>query len=121
MPYRRTILVVEDDPDIRQLTAETLREEGCRVVAVERHSQALELLSTFRFGLVLADSEGVVPDPWAGLETVRDAAWPSSVVIYSAHSPERFAGYGERGFAGLLPKPFDLDELLAIVREHLPA
>jgi DNA-binding response OmpR family regulator len=121
VPHRRTIMVVEDEPDIRELTAVALRDEGYRVVAVADHAAALAHLRAFRFGLILADSEGVVADPWAGLQALRDAAGRSPVVIYSAHSPARFAGHAERGFARLLAKPFDLDDLLAIVRAHLPA
>jgi DNA-binding response OmpR family regulator len=121
VPYRRTILLVEDDPDLRELTAAALRDEGYRVVAVARHAEALAQLRAFRFGLVLADSEGMVADPWAGLEALLRAAGPTPVVIYSAHRPEVFADHAARGFAGLLVKPFDLDELLATVRAHLPA
>ncbi len=114
-------MVVEDHPDIRELTVAALRDEGYLVVAVAEYSEAITHLAAFRFGLILADSAGVVTEPWRSLEALRNAAGLTPVVIYTAHSPARFAGYAERGFAGFLAKPFDLDNLLAIVREHLPA
>lgn len=120
MPYRRTIMVVEDDQDIRELTAAALRDEGYRVVAVEHHADALTQLGAFRFGLILADSEGGIGDPWARLLELREAAGQAPVVIYSAHRAEMFADYAERGFAGFLAKPFNLEELLGAVREHVP-
>src|SRR4051812_2967051 len=120
MPHHRTILVVEDEPDICQVTAEVLRDAGYRVVVVARHEEALAHLRTSRFGLILADPAGILADPWAGLEALREAAGTSPVIIYSAHAPATFAGCCERGFAGFLAKPFDLDELLAIVQLHLP-
>lgn len=50
-----TILVVEDDPLIREVTEETLRTEGYRVVAVQDGQEALEALSQVRPDLILSD------------------------------------------------------------------
>lgn len=83
------------------------------------HADALVALAAFRFALVLADTAGATAaDPWSGLEAVRDAAGDTPVVVFSAHHPRVFADFHERGFAGLVAKPFDLDTLLATVR-HL--
>lgn len=116
-----TILVVEDDPSIAQLTSDTLGDEGYRVLTADTVEAARALLTAFRCGLVLSDTVGALsPDDatfWGGLETIRDAAHGAPVVIFSAHNPDRFAGYHRRGFAGLLPKPFDLDTLVATVRQ----
>ena len=115
-----TILVIEDDPSIAQLTSDTHGDEGYRVLVADTIDDACALLTACQCGLVLSDTVGGRSPAdvafWGGLETIRDAAQGTPVVIFSAHSADRFAGYRERGFACLLPKPFDLDDLLATVR-----
>ena len=79
-----------------------------------------------RVGLVLADpqlAEVGAPggDRWAGLEEIRALARGAPVVIFTAHGESDFADYEARGFAELLRKPFDFDELLAVARRYVPA
>jgi two-component system response regulator GlrR len=121
VPYHRaSILVIDDDPAILDLAAEALRDEGYRAVTLARHAEAVRHLAAFRFGVILADSAGAgAADPWTELEAVKTAAGDTPVLIFSAHHPSAFAGYAERGFAGVIAKPFDLDELLTTVRDTL--
>jgi DNA-binding NtrC family response regulator len=121
VPYRRaSILVIDDDLGIRDMAAEALRDEGYRAVTLVNHAEAVQYLRALRFGLILADSAGSgVADPWAALEAVKAAAGDTPVIIFSAHPPRVFAGYRERGFAGLIAKPFDLDDLLGTVKTVL--
>ena len=61
----KTILLVEDDPDIREVTAEILRESGYDVVEAEDGQGALELLHEMAKvpSLVLLDLSGTAPSP----------------------------------------------------------
>jgi DNA-binding NtrC family response regulator len=121
VPHRRiSVLIIDDEPAILDLAYETLRDEGYRAVTIASHGAALQHLTAFRFGLILADSPGALEaDPWPTLEAVKAAAGDTPVIIFSAHRADRFAGYAERGFAGIISKPFDLDELLATVEKVL--
>jgi len=117
-----TILVVEADADIRAITAEVLRDAGYRAVAAPTRAAAHTALRAVRFALVLSGTLGRGRPPhehWRALEALRDAAGATPVVIFTAHTPARFADHAARGFAGLVPKPFDVDELLAVVRAAL--
>ena len=118
MPHRRaSILIIDDDLDIRDMAGEALRDEGYRAVTLATHAEGVQRLAAVHFDLILADSAGAgVADPWAALEAVKAAAGHTPVIIFSAHAPHVFAGYAEHGFAGLTAKPFDLDDLLATVR-----
>ena len=125
MPHARTpcdgsaILVEEDEPDIRDLLAALLRDAGDRAVAAPGHAPALPLLAAARFAPVLADAEARgAGDParWDGLESLRAAAGGAPVATCSAHPPDAFADFAARGFAALVPKPSDADELLAAAR-----
>jgi DNA-binding NtrC family response regulator len=118
MPYHRaSILVIDDDPGIQDLTAQALRDEGYQAITFAGHAEAVQHLDAYRFGLILADSAGAgVADPWAALEAVKAAAGDTPVLIFSAHAPHVFAGHAEHGFAGVIAKPFDLDDFLETVK-----
>jgi DNA-binding response OmpR family regulator len=121
VPHRRaSILIIDDDPGIQDLTAQALRDEGYRALTLATHAEAVQHLAAFRFDLILADTAGATQtNPWPALEAVRAAAGQTPVLIFSAHRPDIFTGYAERGFAGVIAKPFDLDELLTTVQATL--
>jgi two-component system KDP operon response regulator KdpE len=115
------ILVADDDPAIAALVREVLEGAGYRVVVAPTHAAALAALAAGRHALVLCDTEGPVvggddPARWDSVQAVRAAAGDTPVAIFSAHPPRTFAGWRARGFAGLVSKPFDLDDLVATVR-----
>jgi CheY-like chemotaxis protein len=116
----RRILVAEDDAAIASLAREVLREAGYLVDVAATHAAALAVLATTRYALILTDTGEVLraadePAHWRSVETMRAAASGAPVVLFSAHAPSDFHGYRERGFAGLVSKPFDLETLVATV------
>lgn len=117
------VLVIEDDAAIRALVCEALGDAGYAVAAAGDLPQAVDALARARFDLVLADPLGPAAtepgtDRWAALTHLRDLAGGTPVVIFTAGRDGDFAGFEGRGFSDLLRKPFDLDELLALVRRH---
>ena len=117
------ILVVEDEPDIRQALAEELSDEGYQVdVAVDGHD-ALDKLSDTHPDLIISDIAMPRMDGLELLQRVRaDHPGLDAVpfVLLTAF------GYPEQEFAGrtngadlLLTKPIDFDELFASVEMQL--
>jgi CheY-like chemotaxis protein len=120
VPARPTILVADDDAAIAALVREVLEGEGYRVRVAPTRAAALAALAAGRYALILTDTEGVPvaddgPAHLRSVEAVLAAAGDTPVVIFSAHAPGAFDGHRERGFAGLVSKPFDLDDLLRAV------
>jgi CheY-like chemotaxis protein len=111
-----TILVVDHEQSILALVQDCLRDAGYRVVAAPCRGDALIALRSFRFDLVLAGTFAGVDraddDPWATVESIRQAAGGTPVAIFTAHNPCVYADFRERGFAGVIVKPFDLDTLV---------
>jgi two-component system response regulator GlrR len=121
-----TILVVDDEPTILELVGEALTEDGFRVTLAADLVGALDALDRERFDLVLADAlagsaADFTLDEWPALDTLRDRAAPARVVVFSAHPARHFAAASERGFAGFVAKPFDLDTLVASLNSYLAA
>ena len=115
----KTILIVDDDPDIRETLAELLQDEGYTVILASHGGEALEALRMNpKPALILLDLMMPIMDGWQfRTEQKRDpqiAAIP--VVIISATGRDD-AVFG-LGPAQFLKKPINLDQLLAAVEEH---
>jgi len=117
------ILVVDDQPDILELTAAVLEGAGYEVVTVGGGEEALDRLdSDPTFDLVLLDVNMPRMDGWETLRVVRAdtrlARLP--VVMFSVRGEMRDKVTGlQEGAADWIPKPFQLDELLFRVRRAL--
>ena len=111
---RESVLVVDDDADIRSLLTAVLEEAGYEVRAAADGAEALEVLATWRPGAVLLDLWMPRLDGWAFCE--RLAARPDledvAVVAMSAAANLRRPCRGVRPGA-TLEKPLDVPELLA--------
>jgi CheY-like chemotaxis protein len=122
-PLPLRLLVVEHDPATRTRVGACLGEEGYRVTEATSLDAALSALAAGSFDLVLADTffdpRSHDVDRWAGLDRLRMATGTTPLLIVSSHPRATFAGFAARGFAGLVPKPRALDQLLATVRDCL--
>lgn len=119
MPADTTILIVEDDADIRRMLASTLAGQGYRVGEASRGQDALRLLPDCSPALLLVDLG--LPDMDGG-ELVRRlrALTVAPIVIVSARQmeAEKVAAL-DAGADDFVTKPFGMPELLARVRAHL--
>jgi len=110
------ILLVEDDPVLRDFVADVLVDEGYRVLAAPDGAEALAILAGgARPSLVLLDMHMPVMDGWGFAEAYRRLPAPRAplVVMTAAHDTRERAD--AIGADGLLAKPFDLDDLLDAV------
>jgi two-component system chemotaxis response regulator CheY len=114
------ILVVDDDPTILATVSETLDMEGYPVVTATNGAEALEAVERDRPSMVLLDMRMPVLDGWGFIRAVRERGLNVRVVVMTAASDAR-RWAAEIGAQGVLPKPFELDELLATVERMGPA
>jgi CheY-like chemotaxis protein len=116
---RRTILIVDDDRDIREVTADALEAEGYLTATAGDGRAALEWLRAHRDEPCLVLLDLMMPDMDAAAfrkEQLRDPALADiAVVVFSAD-----AGVAEKaksmGAAGYVKKPVGLLDLLDVVR-----
>ncbi|HET9156553.1 MAG TPA: response regulator [Myxococcaceae bacterium] len=119
-PRYRSILLAEDDLDVRECLADVLLEAGCTVVQALDGADALTKLDEVeRPCLILLD---LVMPRIGGvefLERLREHPHASdfSVLLMSA-SPDPSGAEDYPGVVGMLRKPFDVDELLSGVGAH---
>ncbi|MFP2924530.1 response regulator [Pyxidicoccus sp. 3LG] len=111
---RRTVLVVEDDEDIRAAIAEILEGEGYEVAIASNGSEALDELQHLRRpSLILLDLMMPVMNGHEFLARIRDTPRLNTVPVLVLTAVSTEAPPGARG---LLRKPFIVEELLDAVR-----
>ena len=120
-PEDLTVLVVDDDPLIRQTAARALTHFGYRVLSAEDGASALGVLGTSPDGVHLAILDVVMPGGGAPLmERIREAHPDVRVLLSSGYGPagevRQMIDMGARGF---LQKPYEIRELKAAVEAAL--
>jgi two-component system, NtrC family, response regulator PilR len=119
-PRGAQVLVVDDEPDIRELLELTLVKMGLAVTGAGSITEAKELLKDQRFQLCLTDMR--LPDG-EGLELVRHIAALASdlpvAVITAYGSAENAVAALKAGAFDYVSKPVGLDQLRSLVRSAL--
>ncbi|MCH7820192.1 MAG: response regulator [Candidatus Marinimicrobia bacterium] len=114
------ILVVDDDPESRDILKRLLTLSDYEVESVKGGEEAVELLKRAEFKLVLTDLVMPGMDGIKLLSHVKSHYPDISVIIVTGRaSNESKKEALEIGVEGLLSKPFTRDQLLAIVSEAL--
>lgn len=112
------ILIADDDPDITDLLATILDEEGYRVDAVHTGTQVLERLkNASAYQVVLMDVTMPEMNGLDVLEQIRQKNIDVPVVMITANSTSSVAIRAmQMGAYDYLQKPFNLDEVLLVVK-----
>ncbi len=115
-----TILVVEDDPIIRQTVDYALRRAGFTTAGAGDGIEALEQAKKFRPDLILLDLMLPGIDGYEFAERVRTDDSEVAIIMVTALDTERDKVRGlDAGADDYITKPFSMDELLARVRANL--
>jgi CheY-like chemotaxis protein len=122
---RETLLVAEDEPDLRQMVAEVLRIQGYTVLEAASGREAIEVWEQADRPIDLLLTDMVMPGGIMGSELAErlTTQCPRLKVIYtSGYSPGmagKDASLLER--RNFLPKPYSIGKLAQFVRECLDA
>jgi DNA-binding response OmpR family regulator len=118
----RTLLVVDDDPVVRQLLAQILSSQGYQVLQAENPAEALRVASaTATIHLLLTDFS--MPGG-NGLDLTREfrAVHPKTpVLMVSGTMPKNLDKVAGLDHFEILGKPFEIDELFRKVRTLVDA
>ena len=111
-----TVLVVDDEPDLRTLYELTLLREGYRIETAGDLQEARQLLHNTRFDVVITDMR--LPDG-LGLELLQELKAqqrPERVIVMTAYgSAENAVEALKAGAFDYLTKPVDLKQFRAVV------
>ena len=117
-----TLLLIEDDPALRELLAETLEEGGYTVLVANDGAAALQIADEYAGAIHLIVTDVIMPGLTGrqAAETIKAARSEVEILFISGYTNDAIAKHGvlEPG-AKFLSKPFTPDELLRKVREVL--
>jgi excisionase family DNA binding protein len=115
------VLVVDDDPRLREYMRVNLEIEGYSVREAESADHALEAIDDQAPDLVLLDVVMPGVDGWQLLQKLQERHGSIPVIMFSGQVDEHSAAEAEeRGARGFVGKPFDPQELLSRAKALVP-
>jgi DNA-binding response OmpR family regulator len=125
-----SVLLIEDDRNIARVVAAILTSEGFVVHCLDRVEDQAVLDAVDRLNpdcLLLDSPPGADYGPsWDLARRLHERACPVPVIMFSAHSravaeaTENRSGRSRAAhFAGVIPKPFDIEALLGTIAESI--
>lgn len=115
---RGPILIVDDNPAIREILVEALQAAGHVVIAAEDGQEALELAQLAHPALVLLDLNMPVVSGFAFGDAARERGISAPVLLVTADPRAAQLAFDEQ-VVGIIPKPFDLDAVVDAVAQVL--
>jgi CheY-like chemotaxis protein len=113
-----SVLVVDDENDIREAVSELLAEEGYTVIAAEDGAAALKQLRAHHPDVVLLDLMMPGMNGWEFRAAQKGDPDLSKIPVIVLSALGRVSGIDAEGF---IQKPFEIQQLLDAVRAHTPA
>ena len=112
----KTILVIDDDPDVRHLLQRTLEHHGYSVVTAADGMRAVRAYELNRPAMLFVDL--MMPN-LDGEELLRVLGTPRPPIVLVTASVRREEVAERFGVEAALEKPFDLDTIRALAEEHI--
>jgi two-component system nitrogen regulation response regulator GlnG len=114
------LLVVEDEESLRRVLQRALEDEGYWVQTVATGDLARLALNETHFDVSLVDIKLPDADGLALLKEVKDTGVDTAMIVMTAQNTMRNAiGAMKNGAFDYITKPFDLDEVLVLVKRAM--
>ena len=113
------ILVVDDNPEVREFLLETLREGGYQSEGVADGLEAIDRLKAGGWELVLTDLQMPGLDGLALIRWLKENADQTPVILVTGSTDHPACAEAQAQGARCLHKPFQVDALLEAVGEVL--
>ena len=115
-----TIVVADDDADIRDILRDTLNTLGARVVTAEDGRECLDRIAQDAPDVLLLDIEMPIKSGLQVLQELRQRGNETTVIMITAYGTiERAVHAMKLGAYDFITKPFDLDHISLVVEKAL--
>ena len=119
-PDAPAVLIIDDDPNVRELVRRSLAKEGYQVETAANGALGLDSVRQRRPAAIILDVMMPGMDGWAVLAELKsDPALADIPVIMATILDDKHMGYA-LGATDYFTKPLDLTRLGAVVKKHLP-
>ncbi|HUP61148.1 MAG TPA: response regulator [Thermoanaerobaculia bacterium] len=119
---KKRVLVIDDDLPLRGMLAAALRQHGFQVLLAGDGAEGQRALTIHHPDIVLLDLAMPDVNGWDFLQRLQETGHLGQIpiVVLSAHVRVEPQALLQMGVAAILPKPFNLPELIELI-EHLAA
>ena len=115
-----TLLAVDDEPEIRNLTAEFAKSWGFKVLLAEDGEAAIDILKNQKPDVIISDMAMPIKDGFSFLKQIRDDGHQTPFLFLSAYmAREHTVNSLNLGAIDYLAKPFAPNELKVLLYEML--
>jgi len=114
----KTILLVDDDPAVREMVGRVLLSEGYLVLSAANGTEALRIAATADIDLVLLDLNMPGQSGWDTFEKLTSENPFLAIAIITARQQQLFTAVNA-GAGALLEKPLSFPTLLKTIRKLL--
>ncbi|MGH9418914.1 MAG: response regulator transcription factor [Thermoanaerobaculia bacterium] len=117
---RKCILVIDDDLPLRGMLAAALRQSGFQVLLAGDGNEGHRAMTLHRPDIILLDLAMPGVNGWDFLQRLKETGFLGTVpiIVLSAHLHVEPQAILQLGVSAILPKPFNLPELIDLI-EHL--
>ena len=117
---KKCVLVIDDDLPLRGMLAAALRQHGFQVLLAGDGAEGERALNIHKPDVVLLDLAMPDVNGWDFLQRMRETGRVGSVpvIVVSAHLRVEPQAILQMGARAILPKPFELDDLIGLI-EHV--
>lgn len=117
---RKKVLVIDDDLPLRGMLAAALRQHGFQVLLAGDGGEGRRALNIHNPHVVLLDLAMPEVNGWDFLQRLKETGHMGKIpiIVLSAHLRIDPQAVLQMGVAAILPKPFNLTELIDLI-EHL--
>lgn len=121
--HTESILLVEDKRAMRNMLTTALEEDGWNVCAVSSGSEALKSIEKRNFDILLSDI--CLPGKIDGMDILRKSRecchWVPVILMTAFGTVDLAVEAMKEGARDFITKPFDLDDLLSLLRRYVHA
>lgn len=112
-----TAIVVDDDPNLLQLTAEILKQQQHNVLTFTDANAALEKMKTTPFDFIITDIQMPEIDGFAFLEQLKKMAnyVRQPVIAITGKADSSLKTYEDAGFSAVVKKPYSPKAMLTVL------
>lgn len=117
---RKRVLVIDDDLPLRGMLAAALRQHGFQVLLAGDGAEGQRALTIHKPDVILLDLAMPKVNGWDFLQRLQETGHLGSVkiIVVSAHLRVDPQAILQMGVSAILPKPFNLPELIDVI-EHI--
>jgi two-component system, OmpR family, response regulator len=115
---KKTILLMDDDPSVREMVGRVLVGEGYLVLSAASGAEALRLAAAAHIDLALLDLNMPGQSGWDTFERLTSEDPLLAVIVITARPQQLFTAVNA-GVGALLEKPLNFTKLLTTMRDLL--